>query len=130
MATDPTALQTVGHAGENLPLRWRVLDPVDKVLAVQADFTSITCRIVNITDEDNPVVVAASRSLTIADVVFDTAEKDGTFVDDAEGYNGAYDVPASDFAADAAKYMITLTQTFVGGYVLKLTFEHETVTAW
>ena len=91
--------------------------------AEQADVTSITWKAFDTADTST---VAASGTLTVADVVFDTLQTDGRWTRDTTGYNFRHNLAASVLVGGGKTYRIEHAWTPASGEVFHTVYEIDT----
>lgn len=106
------------YFGAHAPLAARIND-TDGVVATQSDFSSIAYVV---TQEDSDQQTG-SGTLTIASVIDDTPSAAWKESKDLPNFN--WDVPPANFDEPAKTYWVTVTYTFVGGFVDKQVWEVE-----
>jgi len=102
----------------------------DGELIQQADLTSITPHVTNVTDAGSP---DSKTALTISSVILDTPDTDhpvwsDQFPGDTNGYNFIFEAPKSWFGDGAKLYRVEFIfrPTTGAEYEFPVVFEHET----
>lgn len=102
----------------------------DRDLILQADLSSITYSVTDLSDDSNPVT---ADTLTVANVILDTPVTDDIawlekFPGDTIGYNFIFEAPKTWFPAGGKTYRVEFIfqPTTGANYEFVVAFEHKT----
>lgn len=94
----------------------------------QADVSTLTYLVQDITDEDDITTVIDSTSITISAALGDTPTiNPAKWPVDGVGYNFSHSIPAASFPTRGNRYRVVYTLTLAGGNASKIVAQGEAV---